>query len=234
MPTPKRRSFLIKQKQKRVKKRNALLNLSPSEARRIHHFIEIGQWEKEKERAVVRSHPRGYDHRSIYQVQEVHERDFVSITRKLLQRFPKGEINVLDEGAGQSTFHEDLSKLVGDDRVKVYRSDIRYLIPTSYTKPVPPEKLVETFGKNHFHLIVSTFGGTTYSKINSEKAIANIATVLKTGGIASIATSRNDDYVNGRQVSLADLTRIIKRFPELKITEEKKRGKTVIITLVKY
>ena len=66
-------------------------------------------------------------------------------------------------------------------------------------KPVhdaAPEELVAKFGKNRFHLIVSTWGGTHFSPVRKEKALVNIIASLVSGGMASVCVSNESDDNN--------------------------------------
>jgi len=62
------------------------------------------------------------------------------------------------------------------------------IAPTTKRVELPvmcsPEQLVEKFGRESFHLVVSTAGGVQETPVNRKKAIANIVEILKPGGEA--------------------------------------------------
>ncbi|MDP2973708.1 MAG: hypothetical protein Q8N60_01525, partial [Candidatus Diapherotrites archaeon] len=102
-------------------------------------------------------------------------------------------IEVLDEAAGRSGFKHELEKLCGGS-VRVTTTDVR-------SGNGWPDKVVDVmdladnkkgFGKNRFHLVVSTVGGALYGPL-PEKAIFQIVSVLKPGGIGVVSAKISNE-----------------------------------------
>lgn len=176
MPSQKRRRFEIRQRHKRREKRRKAIRLNQKE-------LEI--LKKQKKGPVYNF--KDYNFRNLKNVNNIHDTDFFETVRTLSKRFPGQTIELLDEGAGESTFGKELEEQADKIRqglVKVTRTDIRKLDPEMVV--ASPEELLRVFGYNRFHLIVSSFGGTVYSKVRLSVALSNIIGCLKPGGMASI------------------------------------------------
>ena len=176
MPSQKRRRFQIRQKAKRVEKRRKAIQLSPEEKLRIF---------REKKMSEKGLYEYSGMRRTLEGVDRAHRKDFTKITLELAKRFPGKKLIILDEGAGQSTFYRDLAEsLRGRVNIQVIKTDIQKENRPDFI--AAPEELAKLFGKDKFHLIVSTFGGVNYTNISALKAIGNIIAVLARGGEAHL------------------------------------------------
>lgn len=211
MPLQSRRRMIIRQARKKRKKQAKSIILPQNQKRELKQFIASGQFRLEAR------NDRGFMKRRLIEVEVRHEKDFTRIVADLRRRFKNRQIEVLDEGAGNSTFIEELSGKSPAGTINGTKTDIRY---GSGKDPnaISPEQLVDHFGKERFHLIVSTFGGTTYTSISQEKALANIIQCLKTGGMASIVLGNNDFFTHGRKFDAATIEKMRKLYPHIQIT----------------
>lgn len=212
MPGPKRRRFIIRQRQKAREKRGRATRLSEDERRKLHDFKIRGQWE------II--HSRGNIKRSLADVNTEHGRNFEDVVRGLARRFPKERIQVLDEGAGNSEFGTQLTERLKDEvDVSVEKTDINF---PHLKQMVSPEELVERFGRDRFHLVVSTFGGTQYTTISRRRALANIIAVLKPGGIASILTGAGTlgTFTQTGALEWKKYESLLKRFKNVRVLEK--------------
>ncbi len=148
---------------------------------------------------VPHEYGRSRDTASYLSVSTKLQTDFVEKVRELSSQFPGETIEVLFEGAGFSTFPQELERRCKGAglRVRVSKSDLyskkNYARMASDAKTdgqnyrsAAPEQLVKIFGERHFHLVISRSGGLTYTPFPQVKGIANVCGVLKPGGEAHI------------------------------------------------
>ena len=100
--------------------------------------------------------------RNLADVEAEHGIKFKPVIKKLQTGFPKQMIEVLDEGAGRSSLKKELMR--DFERVHVTTTDIRKWKRWLGLKREPDVRanvmdLTKVFGKNRFHLVVSTMGG---------------------------------------------------------------------------
>lgn len=143
---------------------------------------------EETKRSFDRTEPAKYvaPDRSLSDVNYHHQKDFARIIIELSGRFSGEKIMVLNEGAGQSTFKQDLEReLKGKVKMQIVTTDIQKAHnPDAVTVP---EELVKKFGRNSFHLVESAFGGVYHTRLfPPKKAISNVIEILKPGGMASV------------------------------------------------
>lgn len=219
----RQRKTQIRQQQNRREKRRKLRTLTPEEWARVNEV-------KRNQHVYVKESRAGrgcFTCRTLSAVNEAHEKDFAAIVESISKRFPNQTIEVLDEGSGESTFFKELpEKLKEKCAVNVTRTDIDPEIQSTQQSQVVhcnPEELFKRFGADRFHLAVTTFGGTNYTVGSQAKAIANIISVLKPGGEASILLSDAPKVFTGAKVpSLTDLEKILKRFKNVQIAKKEK------------
>lgn len=179
-----------------------ILFLTPGEEKIINDH------EKEFRRKVY-SNNRRIDHRNLENVEVVQQlkrirhvsggkititgRGVLPLIGRLRRMFPADVIQVLDEGAGRSSFAQELTDLsnrhFGVGAVHVLRTDLR--IKDEFGRPLhviqsTPEQLLKKFGASRFHLIFSTYGGLAHTQLSVIKGFSNIFAVLKPGGEARI------------------------------------------------
>ncbi len=143
----------------------------------------------EQERKARNDHWKSFkeplDIDSLADVESWHNIKFKPVLQKLSKRFPE-KLEVLDEGTGRSSLKHELLKSEFGKKLNVTTTDVRR--GTGWPdKEVNVMKLVDTFGKNKFHLVVSTVGGTIYTPL-PEKAFFQIVSVLKPGGTGIVST----------------------------------------------
>lgn len=126
------------------------------------------------------------ENRTLKQVEDLHGISFASLIPKLTRKFPGQRLQVLDEAAGKSSLARELRKDFGRS-LKVTKTDIRRLLLRG-VKNVNVIDLLERFGKNRFHLIISSGGGAYRSPLQ-EEALRQIVSVLKPGGIGAVSTT---------------------------------------------
>ncbi|MFH0955571.1 MAG: hypothetical protein V1777_05690 [Candidatus Micrarchaeota archaeon] len=195
----------LQQQWKARQKRRKLLVLSPTERKKVNYSqkkMEEIPWGQDEVRP---------DTRSLKEVNAEHNVDFMVRLRELKQRFRNQTLEVLDEAAGKSTFAtqltEEANREFGPNAIRITRTDIREKgLSGLKIDRVPVERLVEKYGKNRFHLVVSTLGGPNYTSITSIKALANIIEVLKPGGEARVKTQFTDPSV---------IRNLKKRYPKI-------------------
>ena len=160
---------------------------------------------------------RGLDLRTLDTVSGSSEIDFVHLIHDLKKRFTTSKIRVLYEGAGFSTFPEELEKACQILKlpVEVWRTDLytperyaRMAQKINRTKAIQkqnvrinleryrqatPETVHEVFGPDFFHLVVSHLGGMMYTPLSQEKGLAALLSTVKKGGEAIIVTAQNSD-----------------------------------------
>jgi hypothetical protein len=174
MVSPKRR-LTLKLRRRRVEKREKDLKLTPKERAALLR--------KRADLIVPDGNP-------LAKVSEAHGRNFIREVISISGQFPGEEIEVLDDGSGHSSVHSQLPIGVSETsggRIKanVTRTDVYER--AEFDVRASPEQLLEKFGRNHFHMIISTFGGIHFTEVNRRKAFANLIAVLKPKGLASIA-----------------------------------------------
>jgi SAM-dependent methyltransferase len=123
--------------------------------------------------------------RDITAIESFHKIKFDDVFQKLFLRFPCQKIEVLDEACGYTNLKKDLRLKKYPKRLTVISSDIK---KWGNTVDVVSNilGLEKKFGKNRFHLVVSTYGGASYSPL-PEKALFQIVEILRPGGIGIIS-----------------------------------------------
>ncbi len=181
----KKRKMKIKQKQKRKSKDVSFQKLSVGEAKAVA--------EQESRAKLFRTRLEwfGAIGRNIAAIQHcIHGIKFKPIIKELRERFPGTTLEVLDEGAGRSSLKNSLLWRFKD--LNVTTTDI--CEGKLWPMPKKPDKianvldLVKSFGKNKFHLVISTGGGAWRSPV-PEKAFFQIVSVLQPKGTGIIATA---------------------------------------------
>lgn len=209
MPTVRKIQMKRKQKQNAWKKRQGLRRVSGSDRKRIKEAkecVDIVQWSD----GIVQ------DTRPLTEIESMHRVRFINRIEALRRRFKNERIEVLDEGAGNSSFARELREKAknkfGPNSIRITRTDTRTRgVPVLELVNTSPERLVETFGKNRFHLVVSTYGGIHHGKVKDLNILANIIEVLKPGGEARIFSHFMED---------AAIEKIKKNFHNVSIARE--------------
>lgn len=213
MPSPKVR--LKYRKKARAEKRKRAMQLTRSDVVQLAHARRL--W-KTSEWGLL----NGTNKRRLEEIEELHGlkkkklvnekavvegSGFVGLLGVLRQRFPGKVIQVLDEGTGLSTFKPELlseaERKFGAHAVRIETSDILPAPSKEAHVQAAPEELVKKFGRNRFHLIVSTYGGMSYSMLHPLIGLSNIVAVLKEGGEARLLITANTfrgDYAWGKAV----------------------------------
>lgn len=151
--------------------------------------------------------------RRLSEIEAIHEMNLGEIIKKLKKRFPKEEIQVLDAGSGKSPLADELTQ----PGVRVFRSDNHpFELPDFHH--VSTNHLLEHFGKNRFHFVIETWGGTLYGG-SHRAALANIYGILKPGGMASIVAL---------MLPSNDMPLFAKMAEEMGITHKRKKEALVI------
>jgi len=217
-----RRILGLRKKQRRKEKRQKNILLTEDERRRL---VES----KENQR----TNSDYLSVRGLGRINREHKKNFVEIVLDLAKKFPNQQIQVLDEGAGRSQFHKGLVQEARlGERLKVVRTDIdKKLCEANGLVHASPEELVSKFGRNRFHLIVSSFSGVTFTKVNQANAIANIIESLKPGGIASIETGFSTS--GGGKITVARIKKILKNYPNAFVTENQLSKNSTMLTIRK-
>lgn len=177
MSNPKKRIAQIRQSQKRKRKNLSFKEIALAEKR------EIARQHKEALRKSWVSGKLYLDTRSLSEIEGQQGIKFYGLIEKLRKNFPAEQIEVLNEGVGRSTLKQELMR--GFKNLNVTTTDIRR------GKNWPDKianvmELVEKFGKNRFHMIVSSFGGVSYTPL-PEKALFQIVSVLRPRGIGAVS-----------------------------------------------
>jgi len=181
----KKRKMRIKKKQLRRSKNLSFRVLSVGERKKVveqERAAKTSSWKSIKE-------PLDMD--SLEAIEGWHNIKFKPLLQNLRERFPGESIKVLDEGAGRSSLKHELTQPKFGGRLDVTTTDVR-LGRGWPDKVVNVVDLVKEFGKNRFHLVVSTAAGGTYSPLG-EKALFQIVSVLKPGGKGVVSTSLSND-----------------------------------------
>ncbi|MBN2067295.1 MAG: hypothetical protein JW744_02410 [Candidatus Diapherotrites archaeon] len=186
-PGKRRRKQQINLRRKRARKNVSFRALTGEERRRV----------EEQELSAIRdTWVRGkdaFDVDGLLSVESLHNIKFKPLLQKLQKRFPFEKLGVLDEGAGRSSLKEELLRSELGKGLRITTTDVR--------KNVVPDRvanvlgLVGEFGKNKFHLVVSTAGGALYTPAG-EKALFQIVSVLKPGGIGIVDTSISNERLH--------------------------------------
>ncbi|MCX6798619.1 MAG: class I SAM-dependent methyltransferase [Candidatus Diapherotrites archaeon] len=180
---PKKRRMWIRQGQKRRRKNVSFASISHAER------LEIAKQARELYQSelflsgVLGAKLR--DQRNLAQIEGLHRVKFKEVVERLRGRFPNQRLEVLDEGAGRSDFGNQLVSKEFAGNMNVTRTDIRSW--TQADREVNVIGIVEEFGKGRFHLVVSSTGGAHSSPL-PEKALFQIVSVLKPGGIGVVST----------------------------------------------
>lgn len=200
---PKKRRFQIRQRQLRRIKNIALKTFSVEEEKRIsasEREVLSGKWIETGS--------------TMEKIESFHGIKFASLFEELGKRFPGETITVIDEGCGPSTLKQGLLAIFGE-KIKVITTDIRK------GNNWPDERInvmqLSKLGRNSTHLIISTYGGIVYPGLD-EKALYQIVTALKPGGIGVVTTNLS---------SSKNLPRLAKR---LNITIRQIKGHSISFT----
>lgn len=213
----RKRKAQIRQRQLRRRKNVSFRQLSVAERKKV-----AGQ-ERRARADRWRSIKEPLDSDSLLEVEGWHSIKFKPILKKLRSRFQGEKIEVLDEGAGRSSLKHELMQPEFGGNLQVTTTDVRQGNGWP-DKRVNVMNLVKEFGKNRFHLVVSTVGGGTYTPLG-EKAIFQMVSVLKPGGIGIVSTNIPDKkLVQVREDRLAQLA---KRF---NITVRKRHADSVVFS----
>jgi len=180
------RKAKIRQKQKRGRKNVSLTNFSVAEKRAVAEQEETAKKTFWNSRSLGKCAFSRTDRRTLKEVEQFHGIKIKPIIEKLFLRFQDETLEVLDEGAGKSSFASGLRKSFGKN-LNVTKTDIRSSFFSKTTK-VKVMGLVKKFGKNRFHLVFSTAGGAEYSSL-SKKALYQIVSVIKPGGVGVVGTN---------------------------------------------
>ncbi|HLC92806.1 MAG TPA: class I SAM-dependent methyltransferase [archaeon] len=129
--------------------------------------------------------------RNLEKIQRDHGVNFRKKVGTLKARFPKQRIEILNEGCGESSFAAELASEKG---IRITNSDLvdRHSQPNFHKVSV--HDLARRFGKNRFHLVVSTRGGVDWGG-DSRSSLSNIYEILKPGGEAYITQTWNFEYL---------------------------------------
>lgn len=188
MPHLKKKRLIRDQKLKAKKKRNNYLGLSKRDFEDIKRNRDFA--------ATLNSR-----YNSLAEVCKLHGIDFPGLIKELKKQFPGQRIEVLDEGAGKSTFAKELTETanreIGEDSLNVTKTDI-IGNPEKQVIEASPEQLLQRFGPEKFHFVSSTFSGMHSTHLDFGKGMENILRVLKPGGKASILVSKKDLLVLDR------------------------------------
>ena len=190
---PKKRKMQITQRQGRRAKNLSFKQISLKEKKMVT------EQEKKARQANWKTIKESMDADSLLDVEGWHNIKFKPVLQSLVKRFPE-KLEILDEGAGRSSLKHELLKSELGEKLNVTTIDVRRGATWS-DKIVNIMGLVDKFGKNKFHLVVSTVGGATYSPLH-EKAFFQIVSVLKPGGTGIVST----------QLSNKRLRELAKRF----------------------
>ena len=182
---------------------------------------------------------RGTESRNFDEVDEEHGFRIIDLAIEAGKNNPGKYFDFLDEGTGLSAFpigFKNKFEAETGRKARMHMTDINPKINQGVKKGVTllsPEFLVEKFGKNRFDFIVSTQGGVTFTKGSRLKAVANIVSALKPGGIASILTRSNEFFTLGRAVKKSELKQLVRAFPGVEIEERIiPKGRTPKIQLI--
>ncbi len=203
MPSPRQRRKQIRQSRTARKKRNQWLSITDIQAQHKRGTRELY--------AAIKKYPHP-DKRDIGLISEFHQHDLFDTIRQMAREHPNEIIRVLDDGSGKSTFKSDVQNLADLFKipVDVTSTDIRPLERGHAN--VTPEEIISKYGKNRFHLIVSTFGGFNYTHIPKRHALTNFIHALRPGGIASLAIMSNQI-----QTVYSEIKAVKKRFPAVRL-----------------
>jgi|GEM_PF-4444647 len=226
MPTQKRRRRDNRRKRERAKQRKKLLALTPDEEASIS---EVRRNQAEYEKGWVSSpRTRGEDRRNLQMADEEHRRaapggtrtgDLLDDLRMLSNRFPNQTIRVYDDGTGHSTYAQDLAEKAKEEgiKVEVVKSDIRP--DMKGVDDTVAEELVKRYGRESFHMVLSTYGGIMYTRGNQRKALANIVEVMKPGGMASIVSSDSPRFTGGKRLHREMIKKVVKSRGDIMASE---------------
>ena len=211
----KKRRMQIRARQLRRRKNVSFNQLSVKERRQIAS-IETGLRE-----ARWGSLEKPVDRSSLVDVERSHEIKFTSILPELRSRFPKGSLELLDESCGRSSLKNELLALKIGGPLSIIRTDVRQGqgwpdVVVNTADLVNGTGTFGGFGKNKFHLVVSTGGSPVYT-VAHEKLFYQLVSVLKPGGIGIVEINIPDK----------ELARLAKR---LDISIRKRHLNSVVFT----
>jgi len=186
---------------------------------------EVRKFVEQKSRTVSRQPwqtpftERHADARTLADANKACRMNFLRLITQLNKRFEGRPLEVLYEGAGFSSFPEELEKQCERQgiKVKVFRTDLyrkkKYVdlarienqrkndgsqpghddrppIRTTRYVRASPEQVACRFGRK-FHLVVSVMGGLTYTPFEKEKAWNGLAQAVRPGGEIVAITQDN-------------------------------------------
>ncbi len=170
-----------RQKLRRKKKKESAIKLSIADFRKLR---------KIKIRSDSATLGDIFSDRSLDEINQIHRMNILDYLQYLRRRFKNQTLEVLDEGARGGGLAKELqekaNKEFGPNAARVIAADIRNFT-ASGVQNVAAEELVKRFGKDRFHLIISTHGGGSYTQFEKIKVLSNIVAALKPGGMATIA-----------------------------------------------
>ena len=184
MPSQKRRRFQIRQRRKRTAKFQTRQKFAREAGR------DLTSIENQRGDLAIRGGRVGNWKRRLDEINDDHNTDFKVEIANLQKRFPHGDVEVLNEACGQSSFASELS----GQEIRITNSDLFPRSSQPNFHQVSVHDLVEHFGKNRFHLVVSTRGGADWGG-DARSAVSNIYGVLKPGGIAFISWTLSNDHL---------------------------------------
>lgn len=235
MASPKQRRFVIRQRSKRRKRMGKAVRMTGELANALGELRAKAiatDWTKSKydfrdydETAHLHGFKTQLPTRPEDTVARFEGFGFGPLIRRLRDRFPDEKLEVLNEGGGRSVFPDQLqqeaNQVLGENNMRVTTSDIRPLYARPTFTAAATEQLVHSFGKERFHLILSTYGGPSETTLPFLRGFMNILGVLKRGGEARIRLGANDPQRN-EKVKHA-LGKMQKWYPAIRISLEEKK-----------
>ncbi len=196
----KKRKMQIGQKQLRKRKNVSFKGLSHMERGRV------ASQEKEANNRSWGRIKEPLDANSLDAIEAFHKTKFKAVLGKLRSIFEGVTLEVLDEAAGRSSLKHELMQPEFGGNLNVTTTDLRR--GNGWPNKVANVMgLVKKFGKNRFHLVVSTAGGGLYSPL-TEKAFFQLVSVVKPGGIGMVDVRKpGSELVQPRVDMIAQLAR---------------------------
>ena len=177
MPSQRKRQVAIRQRRKRAQNYRTMRSFVRSSAGRDNRLIR-----ESEEMVYSRDGNIGEWKRDLKRINRDHATDFRKVVSVLKKRFPNQEIEVLNEGCGESSFASEIGTEKG---VRVTNSDLVYREKQSNFRQLSVHELVKHLGESRFHLVVSTRAGADWGG-DTRSALSNIYGILKPGGEAYI------------------------------------------------